>query len=245
MNSLPTLDDIRKQNAASSFDLQREEISNRANAREEAIAKTTAEFKDLIERVGLYNFAQIFVDAHAHQTHVVDVHEFLFHRSDSEEEQAKVRKISDAYARERLAFDLTFYHRYMPKMSVDRVAATLANMAELDISRKVLDGIRAGVQSVDEHQRMSRQMQERQGDDDNGPKRAISAYLYFATDRRPQLKKEHPEMGFGELTMTIATEWKEMSEKNKRPFNDLAKADKERYARECGDMMAAAAAFNE
>lgn len=61
------------------------------------------------------------------------------------------------------------------------------------------------------------------------PRQAISAYLYFASDRRPQLKYENPDFYFGELTMQIATEWKHMTEEQKQPYIKLAKADKERY----------------
>ncbi len=60
--------------------------------------------------------------------------------------------------------------------------------------------------------------------DPNAPKRAISAYLYFASERRPELKKENPDMSFGDLTKTIAGEWKELSEKDKMQYNDKAKA---------------------
>ncbi len=60
--------------------------------------------------------------------------------------------------------------------------------------------------------------------DPNAPKRAISAYLYFASERRPDLKKENPDLSFGDLTKNIAAEWKELSEKDKKKYNDLAKA---------------------
>jgi len=68
--------------------------------------------------------------------------------------------------------------------------------------------------------------------DDGKPKRAISAYLYYASERRPNLKKEDPSLGFGELTRQIADEWKTMKEKDKRKYNDLARADKKRYEEE-------------
>lgn len=67
---------------------------------------------------------------------------------------------------------------------------------------------------------------------DNKSKHPISAYLYYASYRRPLLKLERPDFGFGELTKTIAEEWNEMSEKDKGPYIALAKADKERYERE-------------
>jgi hypothetical protein len=72
----------------------------------------------------------------------------------------------------------------------------------------------------------------KEDNNEDKPKRAISAYLYYASHRRPLLKREQPDFGFGELTKTIAYEWKEMSQKDKAPYIALAKADKERYERE-------------
>lgn len=65
--------------------------------------------------------------------------------------------------------------------------------------------------------------------DEDKPKRAISAYLFYASERRPILKKECPEMGFGELTHQIAGEWRMMKEKDRKKYNTLAAADKKRY----------------
>lgn len=65
--------------------------------------------------------------------------------------------------------------------------------------------------------------------DEDKPKRAISAYLFYASERRPILKKECPEMGFGELTLQIASEWRMMKEKDRKKYNTLAAADKKRY----------------
>ena len=63
-------------------------------------------------------------------------------------------------------------------------------------------------------------------------KRAMSAYLYYANERRPGLKGEQPNLTFGELTKTIAEEWKSMADKDKKKYNDLAAKDKERYESE-------------
>lgn len=64
------------------------------------------------------------------------------------------------------------------------------------------------------------------------PKKNLSPYLYFASQRRPELKKECPDMSFFEYTQTIAAEWKLLSKSDKKPFNDIAAKDKERYEKE-------------
>lgn len=64
------------------------------------------------------------------------------------------------------------------------------------------------------------------------PKRAASAYLFYAAERRPQLKATRPELGFGELTHTIAEEWKAMTDIQKQKYIALAEKDKIRYDEE-------------
>lgn len=56
--------------------------------------------------------------------------------------------------------------------------------------------------------------------------------MFFANERRPGLKAEQPDLGFGELTKTIAAEWNSMSDAAKKPYNDKAAKDKERYTKE-------------
>jgi hypothetical protein len=68
--------------------------------------------------------------------------------------------------------------------------------------------------------------------DDMKPKRACSAYLFYAADRRPRLKASNPELGFGELTKTIADEWKAMTDIQKQKYTALAQLDKIRYEEE-------------
>lgn len=68
------------------------------------------------------------------------------------------------------------------------------------------------------------------------PKKALSAYLYYASERRPELKKEQPTLTFGELTHRIAAEWTQMKKDGKtQEYDDLAALDKERYEKEMED----------
>eukprot|EP01050_Picozoa_sp_SAG11_P025665 SAG11_NODE_5870_length_1444_cov_1.449814_1_plen_163_part_00 len=68
--------------------------------------------------------------------------------------------------------------------------------------------------------------------DPNAPKRAMTAFMFYSIERRPQLKEEHPDWAFGEFGKQIGMEWREMSDDDKEPYTDQAAADKERYLAE-------------
>ena len=61
-----------------------------------------------------------------------------------------------------------------------------------------------------------------------------AAYLHFSAQRRPQLRENNPEAGFGLLTKMLAAEWTGMSEAEKAPYKEIEKKDLERYERERG-----------
>jgi hypothetical protein len=65
-----------------------------------------------------------------------------------------------------------------------------------------------------------------------GPKRALSAYMYFAQSVRPSIKEQQPELTFGELTKLVATRWSNATIEEKAPFEKLAADDKQRYLNE-------------
>lgn len=60
-------------------------------------------------------------------------------------------------------------------------------------------------------------------------KRPLSGYMYFCKEKRPALAAEHPDMKMVELSKMLGQMWKELSDEEKRPFDDLATADKRRY----------------
>eukprot|EP01047_Picozoa_sp_COSAG01_P102310 COSAG01_NODE_31922_length_589_cov_0.948980_1_plen_138_part_01 len=66
--------------------------------------------------------------------------------------------------------------------------------------------------------------------DPNAPKGAKSAYMFFSTQRRPQLVASNPSWKFGEYGKAIGAEWGAMSDARKAPYQAPAEADKERYA---------------
>jgi hypothetical protein len=68
--------------------------------------------------------------------------------------------------------------------------------------------------------------------DPNAPKKALSAYMFFATENRAAIKAENPNLTFGELAKAVGDKWKTMSDEDKKPYTDKATADKARYERE-------------
>lgn len=59
-----------------------------------------------------------------------------------------------------------------------------------------------------------------------GPKKALSAYMFFSQAKRKEVKEENPDASFGEIGKMLGAAWKEVSDADKKPFEDQAKADK-------------------
>jgi len=70
--------------------------------------------------------------------------------------------------------------------------------------------------------------------DKDAPKGASSAYMHFAKAKRAQIKEENPEATFGGLGKLIGEAWKEVTDEEKKKYEDMATADKERYGKEMG-----------
>ena len=68
--------------------------------------------------------------------------------------------------------------------------------------------------------------------DENAPKKNKSAYLFFSSKMRPQIKSESPEMKVTEISKVIGGKWRELSDKKKAKYKTEADADKLRYQEE-------------
>lgn len=66
----------------------------------------------------------------------------------------------------------------------------------------------------------------------SGPKRGLSAYIFFCNDQREILKEENPDLPTKEVTSELGKRWRELSEKGREPYNKLAATDKSRYEKE-------------
>lgn len=68
-------------------------------------------------------------------------------------------------------------------------------------------------------------------------KRASSAYIHFTTDFRKKLKEKCEKKGdslpkANEVAKMAGEAWKKLTDEDKKPYNALAQADKDRYMRE-------------
>ena len=72
----------------------------------------------------------------------------------------------------------------------------------------------------------------RKAKDPNAPKRALSAYMYFANENRDIVRSENPEISFGQMGKLLGERWKSLNEEDKLPYENKAKIDKERYYNE-------------
>ncbi|KAA8910354.1 hypothetical protein TRICI_004152 [Trichomonascus ciferrii] len=65
--------------------------------------------------------------------------------------------------------------------------------------------------------------------DPNAPKRSLSAYMFFANEQRDTVRSENPGISFGQVGRVLGERWKALTDEEKRPYEDKAKADKQRY----------------
>ncbi len=56
--------------------------------------------------------------------------------------------------------------------------------------------------------------------------------MMFSNSKREQVVAENPGLSMIEISRTIGQHWKSLSAEEKQPYEELAKKDKERYARE-------------
>ena len=72
----------------------------------------------------------------------------------------------------------------------------------------------------------------REKKDANAPKKAMTAYFFYLQERRPELKKEKPDLGHLEIVAHMGAEWNKMSDADKAKYVQLAAEDRKRYERE-------------
>jgi hypothetical protein len=65
-----------------------------------------------------------------------------------------------------------------------------------------------------------------------GPKRGLTAYIFFCKEHRSIIKDEDPSLSAKDVTSELGKKWNNLSEKDRTPFNKLAELDKIRYNKE-------------
>jgi structure-specific recognition protein 1 len=74
--------------------------------------------------------------------------------------------------------------------------------------------------------------------DPNAPKKNKTSYIYFTNSRRDEIKAKNPDISFADLNKQLGAEFKALSAEDKKPWEDMAAADKERYSKEMEDYSA-------
>jgi hypothetical protein len=65
-----------------------------------------------------------------------------------------------------------------------------------------------------------------------GPKRPLTAYMYFCQDKRQEVKEANPDMNGTAVTAELGSRWKDLSDEDKAPYEAKQAADKARYENE-------------
>lgn len=68
--------------------------------------------------------------------------------------------------------------------------------------------------------------------DKNAPKKSLTAFLFFVQKKQKDFKSANPNLIHKEVIAKMGEAWHSMSEKDKKPYNDLAATDKARYEKE-------------
>jgi hypothetical protein len=79
-------------------------------------------------------------------------------------------------------------------------------------------------------------MKKRKKDKDpNKPKRNMSAYFLYSNANRASIKERNPEATFGGIAKLISVEFKALTAKERKKWDDQAVIDKERYVKAMRD----------
>ena len=68
------------------------------------------------------------------------------------------------------------------------------------------------------------------------PKRPGNPYSFFNTPNMKKLKEENPDMKQSEIMKKSAAEWNALTEEEKQPYEEMAKKDKERHAKQIAEI---------
>jgi len=83
--------------------------------------------------------------------------------------------------------------------------------------------------SEDEAPRQKKRTTKKKKKDPNAPKRPTSAYFFYAGDVRPGIREENPNMKITEVMSQIGAQWRELSDEDKKPYEEQAAKDRKRY----------------
>jgi len=63
-------------------------------------------------------------------------------------------------------------------------------------------------------------------------KKNLNAYNYYMKENRDKFKAEKKDLKPKDVTKELGAKWKKLKPEEKKPYEDMAKKDKERYEKE-------------
>lgn len=66
----------------------------------------------------------------------------------------------------------------------------------------------------------------------NGPKAPVTGYVRFLNERREQIRAQHPDLPFPEITKMLGAEWSTLPIQEKQRYLDDAEREKQQYMKE-------------
>ncbi|KFW81255.1 SWI/SNF-related matrix-associated actin-dependent regulator of chromatin subfamily E member 1-related, partial [Manacus vitellinus] len=66
----------------------------------------------------------------------------------------------------------------------------------------------------------------------NGPKAPVTGYVRFLNERREQIRTQHPDLPFPEITKMLGAEWSKLQLSEKQRYLDEAEREKQQYMKE-------------
>lgn len=71
---------------------------------------------------------------------------------------------------------------------------------------------------------------------ERAPKKWLSAFMFFCTEKRPEVVKNYPGLKFGEVGKKLGEMWRNLRDDSKEPYKQKSIKDKERYMKEIGKL---------
>jgi len=67
--------------------------------------------------------------------------------------------------------------------------------------------------------------------DPKKPKRAMSSFMFFANDKRNEVRAANPDLKITEVGKKLGEMWKSLIDSDKKKYEEQAAQDKERYSK--------------
>jgi structure-specific recognition protein 1 len=97
---------------------------------------------------------------------------------------------------------------------------------------------KAKAAEADDDEGQSSPKKKRKQKDPNAPKKAMNAYFLYANSVRSEIAAKNPDSGFGDITKLVSSQYKNLSDGERKVWDSKAQAEKKRYQEEMADYSA-------